>query len=1186
MRLKTLEISGFKSFADKTRIDFLPGMTGIVGPNGSGKSNIAEAVRWVLGEQSAKSLRGTKMPDIIFGGSSDRHALNRASVAITLDNSDHYLKSAYTELTISRRLYRTGESEYLINGQSCRLKDITELLMDSGMGQDSFSIISQGRVAAIFNSKPEERRSIVEEVAGVYKYRKHKEKAERELDETMGNLHRVEDIIAELEGRLKPLEEQSDLAQDYLAQKKRFAVLDRTQLVRQLHAELAQKDDLDKEVRQKKGLVHEQQYAQQQHGQKVQALQQQQKKLLAQKDDLQAQLVTATKLVEQRQGQVNLSGEQRRNQATQQARLAQELATTEQRVADLTASLATEKTALSDLQATIQAHQAEIKDLQKATSNQVIDQLRERLESLRTAYFDQKQQVAAWRNQRQYLQQDQERQQQRGKRLSAQLTDLQTTAQTTAQTVTKLQAQATAAHDQLSQAEAANDAEAGQYQQHQHQYQQLQHNWQAALEVYQRAKTKAASQQAALTEYGGFYQGVRAILRQRDRFTGLLGAVSELLKVPEDYTTAIEYALGGQLQQVVVRDEATAKQAVQYLREHRAGRATFLPVTTVRQRQLDATTRHQLARLNGFVGVGSDLVTIASDAQPILNYLLGTTILATDLDAAVAISRQIHHRYRVVSLAGDVVSASGAITGGQARQSHTSVLWQRQELEQLQASLTTMADQLRDQETKVKAQRDALQASEQRSQTLQAQLNDLHPRCRQLDDQLAAAKSADQQAQRQLKAAQVELQQTTGAAPGTTDAELQTKITQGQAAIAQQETELKTLQEQIKTASDQQATQRETLTAKQTWLAGAQERQQQHQQTLRQHQADLQTAQANRQQLIKEQAQLAQQEGLTPAEAAKQLRAAQTQQQTTQQALTAANDQLTAVNDQLASANTANDRATGLLQVANDDLKTAQVNQTRIDALIDQQQNQLSEKYQLSLAAAEKDLSDLPADQLAVQLKLLKRGLAEIGTVNLNAIDEYHEVRERYDFLTQQRDDLLTAKDQLTATMSELDDQVKHRFKTSLDQIAKKFTATFKQMFNGGTAELVLTDPDDLLTTGIDIMAQPPGKKFQNMGLLSGGERALTAITLLFAILQVQPVPFCILDEVEAALDPANVTRFARYIHQFQAQTQFIVITHRKETMVQADVLYGVTMQESGVSKMVAVDLNQDSETTAEGKQA
>ncbi|GEO68112.1 chromosome segregation protein SMC [Levilactobacillus acidifarinae] len=1186
MRLKTLEISGFKSFADKTRIDFLPGMTGIVGPNGSGKSNIAEAVRWVLGEQSAKSLRGTKMPDIIFGGSADRHALNRASVEITLDNSDHYLKSAYTELTLSRRLYRTGESEYLINGQSCRLKDITELLMDSGMGQDSFSIISQGRVAAIFNSKPEDRRSIVEEVAGVYKYRKHKERAERELDETMGNLHRVEDIIAELEGRLKPLEEQSDLAQDYLAQKKRFEELDRTQLVRQLHAEMAQKADLDKEVRQKKGLVHEQQYAQQQHGQKVQALQQQQQTLLKQKDDLQAQLVTATKLVEQRQGQVNLSGEQRRNQATQQARLAQELVTTKQRVQDLTQSIATETAAIKDLEATIKAHQAEIKTLQAATAEQVIDQLRERLESLRTAYFDQKQQVAAWRNQRQYLQQDQARQQERGKRLTAQLSDLQATAQATQQAASDLKAQATAAHDQLSQAEQANDAEAGQYQAHQQQYRQLQRNWQAALEVYQRAKTQAASQQAAVTEYGGFYQGVRAILRQRDRFTGLLGAVSELLKVPKDYTTAIEYALGGQLQQVVVTDEATAKQAVQYLRENRAGRATFLPVTTVRQRQLDATTRRQLAGLDGFVGVGSDLVTITSNAQPILNYLLGTTILATDLDAAVALSRQIHHRYRVVSLAGDVVSASGAITGGQARQSHTSVLRQRQELEQLQTSLTSMEAQLRDQETKVKAQRDALQASEQRSQALQTQLNALHPQCRQLDDQLAAAQTAANQAKRQLQAAQVELQQTTGSAEGTTDAELQAKMTQGQAAIAQQETNLKALQAQIKTESDHQATQRQTLTTKQTWVAGAVERQQQQRQTLRQHQADLQTAQANQQQLVQEQAQLAQQEGVTPAEAAAQLKAAQAQQQTTKQALATANDRLAQVNDQLETANTANDRATGLLQVANDDLKTAQVNQTRIDALIDQQQNQLSEKYHLSLAAAEADLSDLPADQLAVQLKLLKRGLAEIGTVNLNAIDEYQDVRERYDFLTQQRDDLLTAKDQLTATMSELDDQVKHRFKTSFDQIATKFTATFKQMFNGGTAELVLTAPDDLLTTGIDIMAQPPGKKFQNMGLLSGGERALTAITLLFAILQVQPVPFCILDEVEAALDPANVTRFARYIHQFQAQTQFIVITHRKETMVQADVLYGVTMQESGVSKMVAVDLNQDSETTAEGKQA
>ncbi|KIO95946.1 Chromosome partition protein smc [Levilactobacillus brevis] len=366
-------------------------------------------------------------------------------------------------------------------------------------------------------------------------------------------------------------------------------------------------------------------------------------------------------------------------------------------------------------------------------------------------------------------------------------------------------------------------------------------------------------------------------------------------------------------------------------------------------------------------------------------------------------------------------------------------------------------------------------------------------------------------------------------------------------------------------------------------MAGAKERQQQQRATVKQLQADIAAAQTDQATATAKLAELDRQQALTPADAQAQLAQAQADRQTIEQKLATTNEQLTTVNDDLAAAETANQRTSGLLQLANDELQQAQVSQTQLAALIDQQQNQLSEKYQLSLAAAEKDISDLPADDLAVQLKLLKRGLDEIGTVNLNAIDEYREVKERYDFLTQQRDDLLTAKAQLMTTMTELDGQVKTRFKASFDQIAAKFTATFRHMFGGGTAELVLTNPDDLLTTGIDIMAQPPGKKFQNMGLLSGGERALTAITLLFAILQVQPVPFCILDEVEAALDPANVTRFARYIHQFQDQTQFIVITHRKETMVQADILYGVTMQESGVSKMVAVDLDHE-ETRTEGK--
>ncbi|WP_125762393.1 chromosome segregation protein SMC [Levilactobacillus mulengensis] len=1184
MRLKTLEISGFKSFADKTRIDFLPGMTGIVGPNGSGKSNISEAVRWVLGEQSAKSLRGSKMPDVIFAGSADRHPLNRAAVSITLDNSDHYLKSDYTELTLSRVLYRSGDSDYQLNGQSCRLKDITELLMDSGMGQDSFSIISQGRVEAIFNSKPEDRRNIIEEVAGVYKYRKHKEKAQRELDDTTAYLHRVEDIIAELEGRVQPLEEQSNLAQDYLDQQEKFALLDRTQLVRQLHTEMTQKQTADAQVTEKQDQVTTHQAAEKAQTTTVNDLKQQQTALLATKDDLQAKLVAATQLVEQRQGQVNLSGEQQKHQDEQRQRLEQQLTTLQARMTTNREALAKAEASIAELTDAMKTAKKEARELTQATDPQVIAGLRKDLEDLRTTYFDQKQDVANWRNQRQYLQQNQERLQQRGQRVAQQLAELQKRAQSAETEVQALTAQATSQKAALNDAERGLDAEAGLYQHHQKTYQTLQHNWQAALEVYQRAQTKVASQQASSAEYGGFYQGVRAILKQRDHFRGLLGAVSELLQVPERYTSAVEYALGGQLQQVVVDDETTAKAAVGYLREHRAGRATFLPLSTVRGRQIDRNTLQQLHSMTGYLGVGSELITIDQSAANVLDYLLGTTIFAANLDTAVAISQRIHHRYRVVSLAGDVVSASGAITGGQSRQSHSSVLRQQQELQQLQNNIAQMQKSLTEQEAKIKAQRAALTASEQRSQAFQSTINTLQPQCRQLDDQLANAQTTLEQANRQVKAAELEIQQAQDSDADDQGSQLAQKITTGEQQVAATEQAITDLQQKISMVTAEQSQKQAALTAKQTWLAGAKERHQQQRETIKSLQEDVTADEATAKTVTTGLADLKQQATLTPADAQAQLTQAKKDRETVQTDLNQANEQLTTVNDDLAAAETANQRTSGLLQLANDDLQQAQVQQARLAALIDQQQNQLAEKYQLSLAAAEQDVSELPADELAVQLKLLKRGLDEIGPVNLNAIDEYKEVKERYDFLTQQRDDLVTAKEQLTTTMTELDGQVKRRFKASFDQIAAKFTATFKQMFGGGKAELVLTDPTDLLTTGVDIMAQPPGKKFQNMGLLSGGERALTAITLLFAILQVQPVPFCILDEVEAALDPANVTRFARYIHQFQDQTQFIVITHRKETMVQADILYGVTMQESGVSKMVAVDLDQ--ETTQERKQS
>lgn len=1184
MRLKTLEISGFKSFADKTRIDFLPGMTGIVGPNGSGKSNISEAVRWVLGEQSAKSLRGSKMPDVIFAGSADRHPLNRAAVSITLDNSDHYLKSDYTELTISRILYRSGDSDYQLNGQSCRLRDITELLMDSGMGQDSFSIISQGRVEAIFNSKPEDRRNIVEEVAGVYKYRKHKEKAQRELEETMTYLHRVEDIVAELEGRLEPLEEQSSLAEDYLDQQKKFALLEKTQLVRQLHTELKQKRSADELVQTKQQQVTDHQAAERQQTATVQHLKQQQTDLLAQKDDLQAKLVAATRQVEQCQGQVNLSGEQQRHQDEQRQAAQDQLKQLQTDLQTNRKQLAATEESLATLATALQTAKRDIHDLVKATDPATVTALREQLEKLRTTYFDQKQAVANWRNQRQYIQQNQERLLQQGERVARQIKDLQAAERDAQAKVTAATAAATTHKAALNEAEQALDQEAGRYQQEQQAYRQLQHNWQAALEVYQRAQTKAASQQAASAEYGGFYQGVRAVLKDRQQFPGLLGAVSELLDVPKRYTTAVEYALGGQLQQLVVDNEATAKAAVGYLRQRRAGRATFLPLTTIRGRQIDRTTRQRLQALTGFLGIGSELVQADSRVQTVLQHLLGTTIFAANLDAAVAISQQIQHRYRVVSLAGDVVSASGAITGGQTRQNHTSVLRQQQDLQALQASIEQMKQQLQEQETKIKAARETMLASEQRSQTLQSKINQLQPQCRQLDDDLANAQTTLDQASRQVQAAQLDIDQAKNAGDDQQDAHLAEQILTGEKQITSTEEQVRAVQKQIETLTAEQATKQAQLTERQTWQAGAKERQQQQRAVCADLKEQIKSAQQQMATVTADLKQLDQQEALTPAAAQQQLEQAQATRVTVDHELKASDEHLTTVNDQLAAAETANRRTSGLLQLANDDLQQAQVKQTRLAALIDQQQNQLAEKYHVSLAGAEQEVSDLPDNELAVQLKLLKRGLDEIGTVNVNAIAEYKEVRERYDFLTKQRDDLLTARDQLTTTMDELDGQVKTRFKQSFDQIAAKFSATFRQMFGGGKAELVLTDPHDLLTTGIDIMAQPPGKKFQNMGLLSGGERALTAITLLFAILQVQPVPFCILDEVEAALDPANVTRFARYIHQFQNQTQFIVITHRQETMVQADILYGVTMQESGVSKMVAVDLDQ--ETTQERKQS
>ncbi|VTU52760.1 chromosome segregation protein SMC [Latilactobacillus sakei] len=1182
MQLKSLVLSGFKSFADKTEINFSDGLTGIVGPNGSGKSNITEAIRWAMGEQSAKSLRGEKMPDIIFAGTDLRPQMNRAEVTLNFDNSDHYLNQELDNVTLTRRLFRNGDSEFYLNQKSCRLKDIVNLFMDSGLGRESFSIISQGRVEAIFNSKPEDRRNIIEEAAGVLKYKQQKKKAQSELDQTDENLSRIADIVYELKGQVEPLKEQSSIAQDYLEQKAQFNALHQQLLVveiDQLAADQtqyqAQAKTLAKALGEIESEIQETNTALADNQQEVATLDQE-------IETANETLLVKSRLAENLQGQENVSKERasytdanRQNLVDRIAQLETQSTTAKQQQIALKATYTEKVATLTNLK-------NELATLKRQASGSEAE-LKAKIEQIRQDYIDQMQAQTTNRNEQQYLEKallqtktQLTRQDSSINETSAQLTQMQADKAAKEAQVAQLATDYAALETQLSQLQQQISAT-------QKQYQTEQNNWFQASGILQKAKAKQASLAELNDDYAGFYQGVKAVLKQKQQLPGLLGAVAELMTVPNDYQQAIELALGAQLQQIVTTDEKTAQQAIDYLKRNRLGRATFLPNNVVKPRTLPSSLVNQLQTEPGFIGIASDLIQFDDAVSPVMMHLMGNLIIATELTEAIKIGRLTGHRYRIVTLAGDILSPGGSMTGGHNnRQNNGGLLARKQTLTDLEQQISKMQLALDQKQTKVQAlhqdlaeqqaqleqQQGAFETAKTHYQTQKNELTLLNERLTQFERQQQAT---DYQVQQQQQSYDADLKR---------QGELQAAATEIEAQLTQLKADLDAANEQLQHFDQSQEQIRQQQTALETKLAVAQSEQKNVQEKLTdatQLANDLKQQLETSQQALAALQQADSEDAMTQKERRTQLKATKALiQKLTAELAT----KRTARETLKATQQTLQANATRVYQLQRNSLAEQEQNAValnRVKINIDQRLTTLREDYQLSYEAAKSDLqaSDLTNDQLKSKLKLLKLGLADLGTVNLAAIEDYQRVKERYDFLMQQDADLLDAKSQLLASMAEMDAEVEKRFKQTFDQTAAAFEEIFPMMFGGGHASLTLTDPSALLTSGIDIIAQPPGKKLQRLSLLSGGERALTAITLLFAILKVRPVPFCILDEVEASLDEANVDRFGRFMKRYESETQFIVITHRKGTMTQANRLYGVTMAESGISKIVSVSLEE-----------
>ncbi|MFD6206759.1 chromosome segregation protein SMC [Peribacillus sp. NPDC060253] len=1180
MFLKRLDVVGFKSFAEKISIDFVPGVTAVVGPNGSGKSNVTDAVRWVLGEQSAKSLRGSKMEDIIFSGSDTRKALNFAEVSLTLDNETNSLPIDFHEVSVTRRVYRSGESEFFINNQGCRLKDIIDLFMDSGLGREAFSIISQGKVEEILSSKAEERRVIFEEAAGVLKYKTRKRKAESKLTETQDNLNRVHDILHELEGQVEPLKIQSSLAKEFLEKKEELEQIEVALTVFEIEELYEKWENLSQELEKHKEM--EQQMAGKLHEKEahLKKLRDNLVTLETSINGLQEILLNASEELEKLEGRKEVLKERKKNAAQNKSQLEKAIVEGEAAVERLSLQKEKETEILNALHSEVKGLQEVLHEKQKSLGlfNSDIEAM---IEVKKSDYIEWLNKQATAKNEKQYLLQQLTQQEHKNAKLDMEnekfLTErMDITAKKmeySAQmdNVTKqLEEHVSFFRNQQNKLNAAKDT-----------YQKQETTLYKAYQFLQQAKSRKELLEEMEEDYAGFFQGVKEVLKAKETLRGIEGAVAELIKVPKEYETAIETALGGAMQHVVVEREEHAREAISFLKKNRYGRATFLPLSVIKAREISASQLSMLKSHSAFVGTGSSLIQYDDKHAAIAENLLGTVIITTDLKGANDLAKMMQHRFRFVTLEGDIVNPGGSMTGGALKQKTTSLLSRKTELEELNQKLKDMEAKTNQLEKQVKQLKVDVGVQEQtleqtrktgeslrlQEQTLKGELREVELQERNVNDRLHLYdldKNSYLEEQQQKTARLKELEELLESC--------KTEI-EGLDQLISDMTEQKQSQQSSKESLAEEANElRVTLASKRGQLQNQKEKMERietdlskEKSRLRENKDDLglltneMTDSSSGEETLED---MAQQKLLDKNEAIEGI-AIKKQEK---------NELQTQVETLELALKEENRLYKGIVEV----IKDEEVKVTRLDVELENRLDHLREEYTLSFEGAKEQYPMMmPVEEAQKRVKLIKLAIEELGTVNIGAIDEYARVSERYDFLLSQKEDLQQAKDTLFQVIDEMDDEMKRRFADTFYSIREEFEQVFKALFGGGRAELKLTNPDDLLNTGVDIIAQPPGKKLQNLSLLSGGERALTAIALLFSILKVRPVPFCILDEVEAALDEANVVRFSQFLKKFSKETQFIVITHRKGTMEEADVLYGITMQESGVSKLVSVRMEE-----------
>jgi chromosome segregation protein len=1183
MYLKSIEVHGFKSFANKIVFDFHNGITGIVGPNGSGKSNVADAVRWVLGEQRVKQLRGSNMQDVIFSGTETRKPQGYAFVAITLDNADKQLPVDYEEVTVARRLYRSGESEYLINGTVCRLKDVQEMFYDTGIGKEGYSIIGQGQIDKILSTKPEEARELFDEATGIVKYKKRKKNAEKKLEEEKQNLLRVNDILTELEKQLGPLKRQSETAKEYLKKRDTLKTYDvnlflmEMERINQAQKDLEEKTKIVKNDFEDSKKAYENCKLEYEHIEKeIESLNEgiEEKKALLTENALQKKQFEGQIAVLKAQNSSALNND--KHLKSRKDAILNETAEKEEQKEEFLK----EKYKL---------------DMQLADMKGILAEAEESLESVQQRIFDLNHSIEYCKNE--IIQLLNEKASTKGKiqRYDTMLEQVQIRRAEVSSKILSIKTEENDNETGLVEAkqvfEEVNTVIRGYNEQknsieqeiegHVKALRELNHLLEVGQSAYHREASRLESLKNMTERYDGYGNSIRKVMEQKKNNQGIQGVVADLIKVEKNYEIAIETALGGSLQNIVTDNEQTAKSMIGYLKTNKLGRATFLPLTTIKGNNI--FNKENVLREKGVIGVAHTLVKTEDRFSVLAKYLLGRTLVVDHIDNAIVLQKKYDQSLRIVTLEGESLNPGGSMTGG-AFKNNSNLLGRRREIEELELSVKQLSAEMEERKVQVedtKAKRTAcygaldeinanlskefvkqntakmqLNLYEQKKQEFEENLSKLGGELRELETQIADITASRKDIAAELKGSDI-------------------KEKANEMSIARYQEELVEYQEKevgCKEEVEELHLQNASFLQKKEFVQENIRRIEDELQRLKNEETNLDETMEHSASDTK-----AREEGIEKL---------QTQIESLSSVSEAADAEKSALIDKKEELLTKNkdffekrEQLSGRINDLDKELYRLGTQKEKLEESGENFINYMWEEYELShheaMPLRDEQFGD--RQELKRSISKIKDEIKQLGNVNINAIEDYKEVSERFEFMNKQRNDLVDAEQLLQNIISELDEGMKKQFTEMFGLIQVEFDKAFKALFGGGKGTLELIEPENILETGVRIISQPPGKKLQNMMQLSGGEKALTAIALLFAIQNLKPSPFCLLDEIEAALDDSNVGRFANYLHKLTKNTQFIVITHRRGTMAAADRLYGITMQEKGVSALVSVNLIEES---------